>query len=560
MLTMPEPVSIFDIPLLLDTICAMLDPRDIGNCATCSKEWYSSFGPYRFQSVNIINMNVGYGGYIIGSHPIRDITIDAARNTFLLNNSHHIRDLTINLTHFDTFVDPNCNHLQNLTLGFAYEANEESDYDDDDPDDTGFDDPDAIDIDKIDPFDIPDPSVPKNKLACAAKLIQESPILRALHLSRAVFSSSYDSSWKHHLQARPLDKPILKAIGNHAFLTKIEVTLDMTCRMFGILLNHLPQQLQELDVPFLSQHVRNHRRCSRQSRQFQFRTSILGIRRLCLQSFPQCLSMRMFMHLLKRSPELEELGLPGSHDVQDTTAGIVQILDSNCKRLHTLNQNGLPLNIQQFSVLLKGFSKGFRQLCMPYVSSSDSAEWMNRHLLETLMTTVSFNTIEVLKYESSGDKDEHIIAILKNCPQLRVFRVERYYREMGVDLSDVLLSMDGSWMCWGTLEELQLKIANKKAVQEHSGTEARRQRTAQDVRELCLRLRSFPKLKTLDIRWRLKNTWDPESYDEESYYQESYDKSHEITLTLDDLNEGALKSGSATMTKEDGAWAGLKLD
>ncbi|KAF9360794.1 hypothetical protein BGX34_007492 [Mortierella sp. NVP85] len=522
---MLEPVSVFDIPLLLDTICAMLDPRDIGNCATCSKEWHSFFGPYRFRSVNITRS-------------------DAAKNAFLLNNSHHIRDLTINLGHFDTFVNPNCNGLQNLTLGFIYEANEESDCDDDDPDDTGLDGP-----------DISDPSVPMNKRACAAKLIQRSTGLRTLHLSNAGIRSPFacgSSIKEYYRHVRPVTKPILEAIGNHTFLTKIEVTLYTTCRMYSILLNHLPQQLQELSVSHPSESVRNHRRCNRQTRLFRSRTSILGIQRLNLRSIPECLSIETLMHLLKRCRELGELELP-MWDIQDNTdtmAGIVQVLDSNCQRLHTLNQE-TRLSMLQIGVLLKGFSKGFRQLCMPYVGFSHDAEWANKSLLETLLTTASVNTIEVLKCNSNAGSAENTIEILKHCTQLRVFRA------LGdeVDLSDLLLSMDETWGCWSTLEELELWIANERVAMEQTDAEAKRRRTAQDVRELYLRWRSFPKLTTLDIKWNLKTGWDQESYDL-GYDQEKYG----MALTLDDFNDGAAKSGSVTMTIEDAAWVGLKLD
>ncbi|KAK3824728.1 MAG: hypothetical protein J3Q66DRAFT_325919 [Benniella sp.] len=531
MLTMPGPVSVFDIPLLLDTICAMLDPQDIGNCAMCSKEWYSSFGPYRFQSVNITS-----------SHQ--------DKNTFLLNNSHHIRDLTIDLCYFETFVDPNCNRLQNLTLGFSYEKNEESDRDDGKLDEMELDELEYTKLDKADP-EILDPSLPKiYNPACAAKLIQECPSLRVLCLSNA-----YGSETR---RAVPITRPILEAINNHAFLTKIEVTFSMKCRMFSILLNHLPQQLQELDVSQYTENVRNHRLCNRQIRLLSSHTSTLGLRCLSLKQYPKCFSNEALICLLKRCPELEVLRLPIPWDTRENIARMVQALDSNCPRLHTLDQED-TFTMEQIGVLLTGFSKGFRQLHLIGVYSGDDPEWQDRQFLETLLSSASVNTVEVLKCQWSYDNEEHVISTLKHCKQLREFRVYLQGFTRVVDLSDLLLSMD-DWACYSTLEELELRIDNKRAVREHSDAESRRQRTAQDVRELCLRLRSFPKLKTLDIYWKLKNTWDPESYDEESYYQESYDKSHEITLTLDDLNEGALKSGSATMTKEDGAWAGLKLD
>jgi hypothetical protein len=230
-------------------------------------------------------------------------------------------------------------------------------------------------------------------------------------------------------------------------------------------------------------------------------------------------------------------------DIMDIMAGIVQVLDSSCQRLHTLNLESPP-SMLQIGVLLKGFSKGFRQLCMSYVVSSHDAEWANKRLLETLLTTASVNTIEVLKCGSNTGSAENVIDILKHCTQLRVFRVG----SEEVDLSDLLLSMDETWGCWSTLEELKLWIFNKRVALRHSDAEAKRSRTTQDVRDLCLRWRSFPKLKTLDIIWDLMTGWDQESYDL-GFNQEKYG----MSLTLDDFNEGAAKSESAAMTIEDAA-------
>ncbi|KAK3824719.1 MAG: hypothetical protein J3Q66DRAFT_419392 [Benniella sp.] len=502
--TMFKPVSVFDIPLLLDMICAMLDPRDIGNCARCSKEWYSFFGPYRFRYVHIIKSNT-------------------AKHTFLLNNSHHIRGLKINLGHFGTFVDPNCNRLQNLTLGFIYEEDEESDREVDEPDDM---EPDEIKI---------------NKPACAANLIQGSPSLRALHLSCAMYDMQ-----KSYRYARPLDKAILEVISGLQFLTKLEVTMWITCRMYGTLLNHLPQQLQELVVSENTKRLRNHKRCDRQSYLFMSRTLVLSIRHLSVRHFPLCLS-GAFIHLLRLCPELEELTVPMQPDFLKDMARVVEVLDSNCRRLHTLRQ-GQSIPMEQIGVLLKGFSKGFRQLYLNnVVECTQDPEWRNRRLLETLSTTASVNTLEVLEYRWIDDKGEHFIAALKNCTQLRVFRVvsQRYNDHARVDLSDLVESMDESWKCWDTLEELRLKVVNRRAVLAHRLKKARCQRTAQDARKLYLRLRSFPKLTTLAIEWQL------------------IIKGDEIwggmTLTLDDLNEDAVKSGSETITKEDAAWMGLIL-
>ncbi|KAK3824716.1 MAG: hypothetical protein J3Q66DRAFT_95455, partial [Benniella sp.] len=523
-LKMLGPASIFDIPLLLDMVCGMLDPQDIRNCASCSTEWHSFFGPYRFKSVNITSR-------------------ETTRIAFLLCNSHHIRSLKINLGHFDTFVDANCNRLQDLTLGFIYEENEESDSEDDNPN--------TMELDEADPLGISDSPVPKiNKPACAVKLIQGSPCLRTVRLSDRLQSRSdgYYYSRNVNQYARPVAKPILEAIRSHTFLTKIEVTLNMTCRTLGNLLNRLPRQLQELNVYGDIRPVRNHRLCERQSRLLKYRNPALGLHRLNLKKIPTCFYTRMFVYMLERCPNLEEVTLPAPENYsenQDIASKTLQLLESNCKRLHTLTCES-NLTVKQVAVLLNGSSKGFRQLKLHHIQMDyQDTEWQNKRFLEALMTTTSFNTIEVLRCCPYDESQEDVLWALKHCPQLRVFSLidtRRY-----IELSDLLMSMDEPWKCWDKLEELQLKIGNMKTIHEHHLTKTRqRQKAAHDIRELYFRLRSFPKLTTLAITWKLTTTWTR--------------KIAEMVLTLDDLNEDAVASGSATMTSEDAAWIGLKLD
>lgn len=64
----------------------------------------------------------------------------------------------------------------------------------------------------------------------------------------------------------------------------------------------------------------------------------------------------MFIHLLERCPELEELRLPASgnpNGTADIMERVAEALDSNCQRLHTLNHSTY-LNTKQIGLLLKG--------------------------------------------------------------------------------------------------------------------------------------------------------------------------------------------------------------
>jgi hypothetical protein len=93
----------------------------------------------------------------------------------------------------------------------------------------------------------------------------------------------------------------------------------------------------------------------------------------------------MFIRLLKRCPELEELRLPMHWDTRDNIARMVKVLDSNCTRLHTLNQE-FPLSIELTVDLLKEVSKGFRQLYLEGVTSYNrhDPEWKDNRVLNTI--------------------------------------------------------------------------------------------------------------------------------------------------------------------------------
>ncbi|KAK3824741.1 MAG: hypothetical protein J3Q66DRAFT_364632 [Benniella sp.] len=181
-----------------------LEPKDIGHCTICNREWYA---PYRFQSVQLFISN-------------------PPRTSFLFDNSHHIRRLGLNLANFENFDGSHCTRLQSLGLVYQYD-------DASDDDDSG------------DSFNNAIP----NKTAHGASLIQRNPELCAFTLLCG-----------RRFGMRPISlhaDSILNALAGHAFLETIESTLEMTCLVFRAVLSHLPPQLWELEIAGYVEHARH---------------------------------------------------------------------------------------------------------------------------------------------------------------------------------------------------------------------------------------------------------------------------------------------------------------
>ncbi|KAG0000378.1 hypothetical protein BGZ65_004422 [Modicella reniformis] len=513
---MLELTSIIDIPHLLDVICSELEQKDIWNCASCSKTWHALFGPYRFKYVQFSNM-------------------DPDKASFFIEHSHHIRELHLNIENFEAFANSRCTRLRKLSLRFMYGVP----YSDDETIDYGYDfDLDGFDTDEEDDVDSVDGGTPPvtklNKPACAADLIQRNHCLQFLHIIHTCYEQV-------QLPDILLTELILRAIENHPSLTTIKITTSLSCLVFINILHHLPQQLQELNVRVCDLdeyrgYDRGHGFCNLEPYQFKTKEPF-GLRRLFLDGSIFCIVDPILIQLLERCPQLEELGLPYLYDE-------LRVLDTCCPRLHTLNQerycNGV-IEKEAFNILLRDFSRGFRQLILKSDTHRGLDMGFDPIILKTLVSTPTADTIEVLRISSFWGKNPYVGEVLRHCPRLREFRV---WDQLGMDLSDVLLSIDETWVCSDTLEILSLGICNQK-VHEQPTQEADRQKTAQDIRQLFHCLRALPKLITLDLTWHLKITW-------KGRLGEEY-----MAISLDDLNEGAVESGSTLMTEEDMKWMGL---
>ncbi|KAF9366172.1 hypothetical protein BGX34_005723 [Mortierella sp. NVP85] len=472
--------TIFFIPHLMDMICHELQPEDIKNCVACCKDLHYAFGPYRFRTLEISVSN-------------------QARLSFLKNNGHHIRVLTIAVPILKTFDGSCCTSLQKLELlfmsGDAGEGGAENWADMDDSD--SYEEDEDEEEDKTAEHrdsDATSTSAKADRFARVAELIQKNKGLQALYVNPG------RQNRPAHLKS--LSQPILNAIKGHYFLTKIELYLEMTCLLISKLLNHLPPRLEELEVNAVIVPVRNHSQCDIEAHLLRSRDAALPLRRLIIRD-EMCTTGLTLIHLLKRCPELEDLHLPFMSRKSKYHYGIpdiIQLVNSYCKRLFSLSMfSYCPVchPSMDTSILLQKFSRGYKQLHFSSVDCRHDVappRWPKTVILEKLLTTPTVNTLEVLEFAARYDNSEHIIGILKHCPRMREFLVYHYsphYR--GMDALDLLVSMEEPWKCQNTLEVLHLRIYDPKRERTHPST-GKKSQEEDHIRQLNLRLDSFPRL------------------------------------------------------------------
>ncbi|KAK3824679.1 MAG: hypothetical protein J3Q66DRAFT_419319 [Benniella sp.] len=526
---MSGPTTVFDIPLLIDMICAGLTPRDIGKMASCSKEWYALFGPYRFKSIRFTSMK-------------------ADRIQFLFNNNRDfIRELEMSAVNAALADASRCTRLRELTLDFGHKAGLE-----------------LYDESMVHAQQKGKEWMERYLLAMtrasvgATSLLQKNIGLRTLHLR-----------WENQYQpTRSIIKPILDAIMSLSFLTRIKLTIHLTCMGYAKILAHIPHQVMELQVGVIfsanKQVMDSCNHYNEQESMLKTRTTPLGLRRLILHGKLSCFIDRMFVSLLQDCPDLEELGLP-SIELPDTDHScyvtLAEALDSHCQHFRTLSlQRYGPKETQakRVAVLLEKFSRGVRHLYLHddmynypirgmynYPTRDAIPQWTETLILETLLNTTTANTIEALWMCPSDDDNDNIIRILRQCPRLQEFRLKSGHQYKGIDISDLVPSMDEPWKCWGTLRVLEIKVTNRSLFNEKSSERTWRRVTAQKVRRLCFWLKSFPRLTTVHILWNLyRNSGD-------------FEWNNRMSLSLTSLNERANADGSRLMTEEDMSWMKL---
>ncbi|KAK3824744.1 MAG: hypothetical protein J3Q66DRAFT_325948 [Benniella sp.] len=535
---MRESASVFEIPELLDIICSGLQLPDIKNCTVCCKSWYSVFGPYRFRSLRIVHS-------------------DRGRIKFLYPNSRLIRKLDISLQVLKTFGAPRCTRLQEL--GILSQNGTQDEETDSEVSEVSEENEDCEDDVRL--LDMPAQfKIKSNKFRGAAYLIRKNQHLQALTV-RAASQTSKALAWR-----------ILNAIRNHAFLVKVKVDFPNCFRLIR-LLNYLPSQLQELDVKGYTPAQRNSYTNMCYAQMLFERNFVLGLRRLNLAGCGGCINGFILMQLLVKFPNLEELHLPSMECRDEATfdnAELAQVIDSHCNRLRTLSsqlRSPKCAPSKRMCALLCGSSKGFRQLSLRvricrhhnrrsdsmggyFTSDDDDDDFYlssDALVLKAIPDTSTVNMIEVLRLDPAVFiESDHVIGILERCPRLREFWVRGVDEDCdGIDISDLVQSMDTPWSCQNTLEVLGLEVHNRKIGMEWGSLAGKRRKTCRVIRQLFLGLRSFPELATLDIDWQLQAEWSPIHIEPR------------MILSLTDMNQDDDEEDPILITKEDMEWMGL---
>ncbi|KAF9347008.1 hypothetical protein BGX34_003469 [Mortierella sp. NVP85] len=483
----PPYMIAFRDPHLQKMVCDLLAPGDIKSLAMCCKDWNLAFSPYCFQSLHLGLQN-----------------IHAA--TFLLENGYTIRKLHLGLEDFQILNDYRFNDLQELTIAVSFMIQIESEERPRGPNQEQVDGTREIIRNVFAP----------NHLKYAANLIKKSRSLRTL---RIVHGSGIDPVWMNI--AGDYVEPFLRVIASHSFLTSIKISVELTCVAFAKFLRNIPHQLQQLELTSNVKNVsyhRGHRSCNTHSRVMELNPTGLEIRRLVFEGEMPCFVDRTLIPLLRRCPELQELTLPFiySMDAHFDIHELARVLDSNCLALHTLH-HGYPPNwsrrfdcdpsaVQLMDTLLRGFSRGFRQLSVYNLYCFDEdfdSLWNDYRVLSTLSTSATFNTLEVLILSPGHGNSDEMIEILAYCPRLREFRVDR--RTGGnnsVVVIDLWESMKTPWRCWETLQILELEItAHETELSGLPDEGVSDWAMTQVARTLCSRLSLLPGLKFVCVFW-----------------------------------------------------------
>ncbi|KAF9362958.1 hypothetical protein BGX34_005173 [Mortierella sp. NVP85] len=512
---MSESITVFDVPLLVDLICAGLESKDIKNCVLCCKDWYTIFGPYRFLFVQL-----GYN--------------NQAGASFLFENSHYIRGLGFHTDYLEFFDVSRCNRLRILRFSFE------------DTDDLGLGYHRSNNVINGQPNSIAMIFKPRDvfgRVTRIIEMIKRNQYLKELHIDRRI---------KDHILVTVLAPSMLRAIYYHPSLSKVKITMNISCKLLAMIVHHLPQQLHELEVD-----VGINRRyppcCTPPCDRFMAPIEDLQIRRLFFKAFAECFMVLMFLPLLKRCPDLEELALSpvdSTGSRQDNFDEWVQVVDSNCPHLSTLSvafsNRWKDVSSNCMSTFIQGFSRGFRQLLLRCGQRRNG----EMEILKTIVSSATVNTIEVLRVYSWDYRGDQVILILRQCPRLRELRVRSGPEEcMRVDVSDLIeATKDGNWACQDTLEVLELEMVNRNIAGERLPGEECRGRTALDVRNLFFWLLTFPRLTTLRLYWKLRGMW------------RGLKRNHQVDmnmLSLEVVNDVAKANELAPMTEEDMKWMGL---
>ncbi|KAF8978391.1 hypothetical protein BGZ46_006508 [Entomortierella lignicola] len=336
--------TVFEIPILLDVICDNLSPKDIWNCYRSCRAWKSLFDPYRSRIVQYAYLN-------------------STQTSSIIQNSHQIRILKVDLADAGYFLNSACINLRKLfVVDFEY-TNDKS----------------------------------TNPNTNALELIKRNPKLQKLDIHHRADTQA----------PQPFHESVLESLSIHASLRSITINMRLPWDVTRSFLSHLPPKLEELTMMtyyYVSQHSDPANRLL--PLQLDRPTALRRITMLDEMSSPQ----HYFLpSLLTYCPDLEEISVP---HYSEGCREIAAILKANCPKLRVLNQGAYIspfFECEMRQLINTAFPNGLQRLVLGKMVKH-SRDRQNR-FLDFLANSPSVNTLEVLEMERPKSKSRSTLQL-----------------------------------------------------------------------------------------------------------------------------------------------------
>ncbi|KAI1293457.1 hypothetical protein EDD11_008355 [Mortierella claussenii] len=526
------PVCIFDIPLIVASICDHLAPHDIWHCYRVNKQFNLLFGPYRFRDVLVFNPTLAQQSLILeNAYNIRHLTVDLV-DAQLLTSS--IPSTTTTSTPYSSCTQ--LKQLSCLNLGALRWP------------------PQDDEIARRQWFQSYHPLwVRIDPSLNALSLIAQNPGLESLRIDHRI----------DRVHPQPFTTDVIKALSRHVSLRQVSISMKMDIRAMIAVLTHCPPFLQDLEIRL---DVCN-KAVEQEPGQDQLEPMQLSgptrLRRLILHGALFEFENIILVPLLKQCPDLEILKLPQLEQV--AYKDVLQTVVKHCPNLHTFRHKlGYGVGVQSLLWLFRGLTRGLREVEIDCVGDY-RGEWSSLGLvgermveeeeeeeeeegaLARALLSYSSHTLEVLRLRGQiGLSVEGlVVALMQQCPNLEQLEVsgdsfslsdlvhnapfveghKHYYTTKNVISSDHYHRQDRTshhhhhqrpWICI-KLESLSLQI-HESVLYPFSTTihfmevphqqqdvlqqiERIHQNACTNVSVLCQRLRALKHLQQLTVIW-----------------------------------------------------------
>ncbi|KAF9432766.1 hypothetical protein BGZ76_010361, partial [Entomortierella beljakovae] len=334
-------ISIFDISLIVDTICEFLSLSDIENCLHVNKNWCALFLPNTWTTVYLLKRPIGDG------HP-HCLTKDQQDKVIM--HHHKILHLTVDGIPAENFMDIalSCKKLKSLLVRESW----------------------AMTTDKrqlVNNSDVPSPQHHNNLFSIAIDTLAANPGLQSLEL--------YVADDEDEI----LRKSLISTLAAHKSISSLKWDL-VSCKRFSgfeirvseviSLMDHLPDTITELELVYVEEgywdpnwgitlrsiadyfvYNINDTPMPIYSPMKAFNLMTL---RIHVDSFELPLDSSVIIPILEHSPYLEELSLPGWNP--NLLEKLGSVLNKSCRLLRNLDICHCNASDENISQLIIGLS------------------------------------------------------------------------------------------------------------------------------------------------------------------------------------------------------------